>query len=421
MTVAALTQFRSWLRLPGFIDNEFALGAGGGLILLGGLLFSQPALVGAGAVGVCLVCRNVLKSRGLTASPAPDTPVRKPRGGGLAALHRRGSPGVDPENEAPPEPAPARPRQGKEGDLVDQMIRARRYALLLRSETAGQLTQDQHVRAIRELDEAMVLVPAGSVLVGVAAERETLGHDATSGLLDSGGDSIVRVAPCYIDRYTVTNEDYQHFVDAGGYEELELWPEEALPALFDFVDETGEYAPKFWRKGRFLPGTERLPVVGVSWYEAVAYARWVGKRLPDDAEWTKAGAWPVEAAPGRIAQRRYPWGESFDNRRANIWSSGHGKAVAVDEYPEGATVGGVEQMVGNVWEWTSATLDETTPHSVRFPSALRTVRGGAFNTYFENQATCHFQSAEHPLARRANIGVRLAIGMDALASAAAGA
>ncbi len=175
-------------------------------------------------------------------------------------------------------------------------------------------------------------------------------------------------------------------------------------------------APRFWRDGRYKPGDQRLPVVGVSWYEAVAYARWVGKRLPNDGEWTKAGAWPIESAPGRVAQRRYPWGESFDTRRANLWSAGHGRPVEVDAYPDGATVGGVEQMVGNVWEWTSSTLDETTPQAVRFPSALRTVRGGAYNTYFENQATCHFQSAEHPLSRRANIGIRLAISMDALAS-----
>jgi iron(II)-dependent oxidoreductase len=90
----------------------------------------------------------------------------------------------------------------------------------------------------------------------------------------------------------------------------------------------------------------------------------------------------------------------------------------VDDYPDGATVGGVEQMVGNVWEWTTSTLDETTPQAVRFPSALRTIRGGAFNTYFENQATCHFQSAEHPLARRSNIGIRLAISMETLAPVA---
>ncbi|MCA9240268.1 MAG: SUMF1/EgtB/PvdO family nonheme iron enzyme, partial [Planctomycetales bacterium] len=73
---------------------------------------------------------------------------------------------------------------------------------------------------------------------------------------------------------------------------------------------------------------------------------------------------------------------------------------------------------GNVWEWTASTLDESTPQGVRFPSALRTIRGGAFNTYFENQATCHFQSAEHPLSRRDYIGVRLAISMNVLASVA---
>ena len=94
----------------------------------------------------------------------------------------------------------------------------------------------------------------------------------------------------------------------------------------DFVDQTGAPGPRYWSDGQYPAGEQRLPVVGVSWYEAWAYARWVGKRLPTDAEWTKAGAWPVESAPGRIAQRRYPWGESFDVRRAHLYGSGTARA-----------------------------------------------------------------------------------------------
>ncbi|MBW3672246.1 MAG: formylglycine-generating enzyme family protein, partial [Acidobacteria bacterium] len=82
-----------------------------------------------------------------------------------------------------------------------------------------------------------------------------------------------------------------------------------------------------------------------------------GKRLPTDAEWTKAGAWPVESSPGRIAQRRYPWGESFDVRRANIYGSGDQKPGPVDEFPGGVSVGGVHQLIGNVWEWTADFYD----------------------------------------------------------------
>lgn len=416
MTVAALTPLRSRLRWPAAFDSEITIGVIGGSLLAIGMAFSQPVMIGAGAVGVCMVCRNLIQRTNQFREAVASTYE--------AARQRNASPPGDaPEPERHEEPnhaPPPEPRRiDSEVDLVDAMLVNRRYALLLRPETASQLERDQYLRAIRELDDAMVLTPAGSVLLGVAAERETLGHDATAGLAEPGAEGVARVEPCYVDRYTVTNADFQHFVDGGGYEELEFWPEVALPALFDFIDQTGVTAPRFWREGHYAEGKGKLPVVGVSWYEAVAYARWVGKRLPNDAEWTKTCAWPIESAPGRVAQRRYPWGEAFDTRRANLWSAGHARAVEVDAYPDGAAVGGVEQMVGNVWEWTSSTLDETTPQAVRFPSALRTIRGGAYNTYFENQATCHFQSAEHPLARKANIGIRLAISMDTLASATA--
>src|SRR5690606_26022831 len=148
-------------------------------------------------------------------------------------------------------------------------------------------------------------------LVGEYADRATWGASPSSSDLSG----VEPIEGCYLDRYVVTNAQYQHFVDAGGYEQFALWHDEALPALFDFVDHTGTPAPAFWSDGRFADGEETLPVVGISWYEASAYARWVGKRLPTDGEWTKAGAWPVETSPGRITQRRYPWGDTFESHR----------------------------------------------------------------------------------------------------------
>jgi iron(II)-dependent oxidoreductase len=260
----------------------------------------------------------------------------------------------------------------------------------------------------------MALVPAGRVLLGPLAEQAT----SSSGAFDANPKMLEkfmhRIDALYLDRYVVTNLEYQQFLDAGGYEKLEYWDEEALPALLDFVDESGEPGPRFWVEGRFLVGDERRPVVGVSWYEASAYARWVGKRLPTDAEWTKAGAWPVESAPGRIAQRRYPWGESFDIRRANLWGSHSKGPVEVDEYGDGESVGGIHQLVGNVWEWSASPLAASAEPTLHVPETFKSVRGGAFDTYFENHATCHYQSGEHPLARRHNIGFRLALPMSTL-------
>ena len=154
-------------------------------------------------------------------------------------------------------------------------------------------------------------------------------------------------------------------------------------------------ARAIWSDGQYPTDDQRLPVVGVSWYEAWAYARWVGKQLPTDAEWTKAAAWPVESAPGRIAQRRYPWGESFDVRRAHLYGSGITAPVPVDEFPGGTSVGGIHQLIGNVWEWTSTPLAEVADPTLHVSESVMSIRGGAFDTYFENQATCHFQSGEH--------------------------
>ncbi|HLA85909.1 MAG TPA: SUMF1/EgtB/PvdO family nonheme iron enzyme, partial [Thermoguttaceae bacterium] len=217
----------------------------------------------------------------------------------------------------------------------------------------------------------------------------------------------------FLDRWPVTNRQYFEFVAAGGYRKTSLWDESALPAVLDFVDHTGEPGPRFWKGGCFLEGTDDHPVVGVCWYEAVAYARWVGKRLPSDAEWVKAGAWPVPTADGGRIQRVYPWGDDVDRSRANLWNTGLGRVVDVHEFSEGMSLGGVYQLIGNVWEWTAGnfTGGEHPLGKLVFKTPMKSIRGGAFDTYFDNQSTCQFQSGEATLARKRNIGFRLAIGV----------
>src|SRR5262245_16538779 len=127
---------------------------------------------------------------------------------------------------------------------------------------------------------------------------------------------------------------------------MAIWDPEILPAVLDFVDRTGHPGPRFWSHGRCAAGEDDHPVVGICWYEAAAYARWVGKRLPTGAEWVKAGSWPV-AIPGRpLISRRYPWGDAMDRARANLWGSGPGKLVDVNQFPGGESVGGVQQLIG---------------------------------------------------------------------------
>ena len=109
-------------------------------------------------------------------------------------------------------------------------------------------------------------------------------------------------------------------------------------------------------------------------------------------------------------QRRYPWGDSVDNKKVNLWSSGLASTAAVDQYPEGASVGGIHQMIGNVWEWTSSRFEPWIDgEQAELEQSLMSIRGASFDTYFDCHADCQAQSADCPLARKHNIGIRCAI------------
>jgi iron(II)-dependent oxidoreductase len=398
--------------------TRWAVTVGAAVVFAGGLWWQHAYLSAGGAVVLCFALRRIVSdARGASSSgkrrssASRRQPHDTPADYGAASTNRNESAyGA----EQPRQKSERNGHPKNTDSLVEDMLATGRYALLLRPETKRHLNQLQVVRAIRELDASMALVPAGRVLLGQLAEQS----NSTCGAADVDPKlarrNLVKVEPVYLDRFCVTNEQYQQFIDGGGYEQLDYWHEEALPALLDFVDQTGAPGPRYWQDGQYAAGEGRLPVVGISWYEACAYARWVGKRLPTDAEWTKAGAWPVESTPGRIAQRRYPWGESFDVRRAHCYGSGKSGPVAVDEYPSGVSVGGIHQLIGNVWEWTSTPLIELGDQTLHISESVISIRGGAFDTYFENQATCHYQSGEHPLSRRYNIGFRLALAMSDL-------
>lgn len=287
--------------------------------------------------------------------------------------------------------------------LVADLLRQGRVALLLRPQLAASV-QPKHLQYAQDvLDETMSLVPEGDVVLH-SRWLET-GHGESS-----AGRTQVHVESTFLDRFAVTNREYQHFVDAGGYEQMELWDASIWPAMVEFVDQTSKFAPHYWSDAKHPAGIEDHPVIGVSWYEASAYARWVGKRLPGDAEWVKAGVWPV-ATGGMPQQRRYPWGDVFDRSLANAWGSRGNATVPVDEYPGGTTVGGIYQLVGNVWEWTNTHWGVWEPAAKKAETTvpMRSLRGGAFDTYFDSQTACQFQSGDDPLARRRNVGFRCAL------------
>jgi iron(II)-dependent oxidoreductase len=303
---------------------------------------------------------------------------------------------------------PSNPPDEMDG-LVLQMLEEGRYALLLRPQIAESLNQRQFDAAHEALCDQMALVPDGIVSV------EGWRADETG---DNVSSRVVRVEAIYLDRYTVTNEEYQKFVAAGGYEDMALWDDDIWPAVLEFVDHTGEPGPRFWEHGEFPTAKAHHPVVGVCWYEAAAYARWVGKRLATDPEWVKAASWPIPGGDDRPTQRKFPWGDSADCTLANLWGSSLGDTAPVDAFPGGASVGQVYQLVGNVWEWTSNSFAawNSSAAKLELPKALKSMRGGAFDTYFSNHAACQFQSGEHPLARKHNIGFRCAVSARDLCS-----
>ncbi len=356
--------------------------------LILGLVTGNPLFFVVAVAVVCFAVHRLQRTRPQEPDETPSPVV----------------PDVDPSARPPADP-------NDTGSLVREMIAQGRYAILLRPQVATTLDAD-HVRTTHdELYEHMALVPSGEVVLGAvddALDDGRLDDDE----IEAANGRIVSVPAYYLDRYPVTNRQYLEFLVAGGYEQMALWDEPILAAVLDFVDKTGSPGPRFWRHGRFPSGTDNHPVVGVSWYEAIAYARWIGKRLSSDAEWVKAGSWPVVLSDSARLQRKYPWGESMDRNRANIWGSGPAKIVPVTDFAEGVSVGGVYQLVGNVWEWTTGDLGDghCSPY-LSLPTPMKSIRGGAFDTYFENQATCQFQSGENPVARKHNIGFRCAVGV----------
>jgi iron(II)-dependent oxidoreductase len=270
------------------------------------------------------------------------------------------------------------------------------------------------------LDDAPPLDHAQPLPAAEAADASDARQGGGSAQASAAG-RLVRVERFFLDRFPVTNKLFQEFVAAGGYQQEALWEKAIWPLVPTLVDHSGAPGPRYWNKGRFPAGEEDFPVVGVSWYEAAACARWLGKRLPGDAEWLKAGSWPVSVSAAACSQRRYPWGNEMDLKRANLWGAGPNRIVPVHEFAEGMSVGGVYQMIGNVWEWTSGNFQGQIAGQSAAADNMKSIRGGAFDTYYDPQAVGQFQSGEDPLHRRHNIGFRCAVGASELMLSAAAA
>jgi formylglycine-generating enzyme required for sulfatase activity len=164
-------------------------------------------------------------------------------------------------------------------------------------------------------------------------------------------DRIVDLQDFFIDRYEVSNADFEKFVRDGGYRRAGLWKDLPIPfeaAMTHFRDTTGLPGPRSWAGGAPLAGREKYPVTDVTWYEASAFAQWSGKKLPTIYQWEKAGRYPGT----RGAVTSFPWGfvaEGVDvTERANFLGKG---TMPVDSMPFGMSTWGAQHMAGNVSEW----------------------------------------------------------------------
>ncbi|HYV67499.1 MAG TPA: SUMF1/EgtB/PvdO family nonheme iron enzyme, partial [Myxococcales bacterium] len=175
----------------------------------------------------------------------------------------------------------------------------------------------------------------------------------------------VEVATFRIARAPVTNQEFAAFVEDGGYQEERHWSSEG----WRWRTQAGAAHPVYWHRAqgggfqvrRFAelsPFPLHEPVIHVCWFEAEAYCRWSGRRLPTEAEW--------ELAAGGPRKRRFPWGDAPpDAERANL-DGFAGGPVEVGCHPAGDTEYGCRQMIGNVWEWTASAF-QPYPGFVRDP------------------------------------------------------
>jgi len=220
-----------------------------------------------------------------------------------------------------------------------------------------------------------------------------------------------------IDRTPVTNGDYGEFIAAGGYTDSRCWSE----AGRKWLTESGAFAPKYWirdgdswtvrsmnKEGVVDPSR---PVCHVSFHEADAFAKWAGKRLPTEVEWEIAASWN----PADKSARKFPWGDSIDQRDANVDQLLFG-TTPVGTYSRNVSPLGCYGMIGDVWEWTSSDFGGH-PGFSAFPyreyseeffgTDYKVLRGGSWATR-SGAIRNTFRNWDYPIRRQIFSGFRCA-------------
>jgi iron(II)-dependent oxidoreductase len=257
---------------------------------------------------------------------------------------------------------------------------------------------------------SMVQFPGGAVPIGTTDRAIAYDNERPRHVLD--------LKPFRIDVSPVTNAQYVEFIEDGGYRRRELWTD----AGWAWKEADAAVAPKYWTHDgsawhsrmfdRSGPVDPRRPVVHVSYHEAEAFARWAGKRLPNEFEWEAAASFD----PATGGQRLYPWGnEPWTPALANLDQLSFDTAP-VGAYPRNVSPLGCYGMIGDVWEWTSSDFRsypgyETFPYAeyseVFFGNEYKVLRGGSFATR-PGVIRNTFRNWDYPIRRQIFSGFRCA-------------
>ncbi len=208
-----------------------------------------------------------------------------------------------------------------------------------------------------KIPQDMVFVPAGEYIYGWEKD---------------GNPLIVELKGFYIDKYPVTNQKYQEFVKGTGRKSPSdpRGPEYNIWNGKDFPSELADH-----------------PVVNVTYQDALSYAKWAGKRLPEEMEWEKASV-------GKEMEN-YPWGKEFSPNYCNTTESDIGQTSPVGSFSLGTSPFGCYDMIGNVWEWTSTLYDEK--HNWHI------AKGGS---YKDSGATITIRDNTNPIVQGPTVGFR---------------
>jgi ergothioneine biosynthesis protein EgtB len=246
-----------------------------------------------------------------------------------------------------------------------------------------------HHNGSEKIKKEMIRIPGGIFEMGFSEEKfpAEFAYDIEK------PSHKVYLTDFLVDKFPVTNGDYLEFINDGGYDNFKLW----LSDGWGEVKNNNWNAPMYWYKNDNdewykvdFRGEIKIediadePVAHVSFYEAYAYAKWTGKRLPAEAEWEKAASFDEDEGKNRL----YPWGNSApDKEKANLFESRLWQVSKTGSFPKGKSYYGCEQMLGDTWEWTTSEFmpypgfkSGFSEYNDKWFGNQKVLRGGSFGT-----------------------------------------